>query len=126
MIKQTITQAALLPTETFDGTKSKCEALTESIENASQILDQKTLHIGFFKMTGSPLSSTNTLKAQSPNLMWMELKRKLSMQYSVILSDSHATQAFAQLEQDPSELLDMHFQHTSALLSKYLPYIRYV
>ena len=48
----------------------------------------------------------------------MELKRELFMQYSAILFDSHATQAFAQLEQGPDELLDMYVHHASELLSK--------
>ena len=38
--------------------------------------------------------------------MWMELKRKLSMQYSFILSDRHANQTFTWLEQGRDELLD--------------------
>ena len=37
MIEQTIIQAALSSIETFDGTKSKFEAWTESIENAEYI-----------------------------------------------------------------------------------------
>ena len=48
----------------------------------------------------------------------MELRRELSMQYSNIPYDSHATKAFAQLEQAPHEPFDMYLQHTSKLLSK--------
>ena len=69
-------------------------------------------------MTSSPLSSANTLKAQSLNLMWTELKRELSMQYSAIPFDSHSTQAFAQLEQGLDDLLDMYLHHANELLSK--------
>ena len=69
-------------------------------------------------MLASPLSSANRLKAWSPNLMWTKLKRELSMQYSTISHDSHATYAFSQLEQGPDELLDWYLQHTSELLSK--------
>ena len=68
-------------------------------------------------MTGSPLSSVNSLKAQLSNLTWTELKKELSTQYSAIPFDSHATQAFAQLEQGPDELLDMYLHHSSELLS---------
>ena len=42
------------------------------------------------------------------------------MQYSAIPYDSHVTQAFALLKQDPDELLDMYLHHTSELLSKKL------
>ena len=79
MIEQTIIQAALSSIETFDGTKSKFEAWTESIENTAQISGQDTLRIAFPKVTYSPLSSANRLKAQSPNLTWAELKKELSM-----------------------------------------------
>ena len=48
----------------------------------------------------------------------MELKRELSMQYSVIPMESHVTQAFTQLEQGPDELLDRYLHCTSELLSK--------
>ena len=51
--------------------------------------------------------------------MWMELKNELSMQYSIIPSDTHAAQAFTQLEQGPDELLDDYLHCVSDLLSKY-------
>ena len=40
------------------------------------------------------------------------------MQYSNIPSDSHATQAFTQLEQGMDELLNDYLHHASELLSK--------
>ena len=40
------------------------------------------------------------------------------MQYSVIMSDSHAPQAFTQLEQGLDELLDDYLHYVSELLSK--------
>ena len=91
MIELTITQEAVLPIETFNGTQSKFEAWTESIENAVQTSGKNATYIAFSKLTGSALLTANRLKAGSPNLMWMELKRELSIQYSVILSDNHAT-----------------------------------
>ena len=57
-------------------------------QNAAQISGQNTIHIAFSKLTGSPLSTVNRLKTGSPNLMWTELKKELSMQYSVILLSS--------------------------------------
>ena len=107
MIEQIIIQAALSSIETSGGTKSKFKAQTELIENAAQVFGQHTLHIAFSKMTGSPLSLTNRLKAPSSYHMSMELKRELSMQYSSFPFDSHAMEAFAQLEQGLHELLYM-------------------
>ena len=107
MIQQTIIQPAPSSIETFDCTKSILEALAESIENTAKILGQNTICIAFSKMTGSLLSSANRSKAQLPNLTWTELKRELSIQYSVILSNSHARHAFAWLKHGPDELLDM-------------------
>ena len=63
MIDQTIIQAALSSIEICDGTKSKFEAWTQSIENATQILGQSTTCIAFSKLSGSPLSTANKLKA---------------------------------------------------------------
>ena len=74
--------------------------------------------MAFYKMTGYPLLSANRLKAKSPNITWMELRGKFSMQYSTFPVDSHTTQAFTQMEQGPDELLDMYLHHTSELLSK--------
>ena len=48
------------------------------------------------------------------------------MQYSGIPFPSHATQAFAQLEQGLDELLDMYLHPPSEFLSKNLQYVRYV
>ena len=93
MIEQAIIQVALSSIETFDGTESKFKVWTESIENTAQISGQDMLCIALSKMTGSPLSSANRLKAQSPNLVLIELKLELSLQYSAIPFDSHATQA---------------------------------
>ena len=49
MIEQTIIQAALSSIESFDSTKSKFKAWTESIENTAQISGQDTLHVVFSK-----------------------------------------------------------------------------
>ena len=49
--------------------------------------------------------------------MWTELKKELPLQHSVIPSNTHATQAFTQLEQGPDELLD-DYLHCVSELSK--------
>ena len=49
MIEQTIIQAAIPSTETFNSTKSKYEAWMESIENAAQISGQNAVCISFSK-----------------------------------------------------------------------------
>ena len=56
-------------------TKSTFEVLIESIENAVQISGQNAICIAFSKLTGSPLLTANRLKARSPNLTRMELKK---------------------------------------------------
>ena len=50
--------------------------------------------------------------------MWTELKKELSMEYFVILSDTHAPQALTHLEQGPDELFDDFLHSASELLSK--------
>ena len=106
MIEQTLIQAALTLIKMFDGTKSKCEAWMEVIENAAQISGQNTICISFTKLTGSPLLTANRLQTRLSNLTSAELKNELSMQYSIIPSDTHATQAYTHLEQSLDELLD--------------------
>ena len=53
------------------------------------------------KMIGSPLTSAQKLREETPYLMWKELKSGLSRQYSSIAFDCHATQAFAHLQIAP-------------------------
>ena len=48
----------------------------------------------------------------------MELKREVSVQFSVIPFDIHGIQAFIQLEQGLDELLDDYLHHASKPLSK--------
>ena len=67
-------------------------------------------------MTRSPLSSASRMKAQSPNLMWTELKKEIFMKYSVTPFDSHATKASTKLEQGLDKLLDMYLYHANELL----------
>ena len=69
MTEWTIIQAVLKSIESFDGTKTKFEAWTESIGNAVQILGQRTVCTAFSKLTGSPVSTVNRLNARSPYLM---------------------------------------------------------
>ena len=70
------------------------------------------------QMIGSPLTSVHRLRHRSPNLMWRELKSELSRQYSSIPFNSHATQAFAHLQQGLDELLKMYLCCASEILSK--------
>ena len=118
MIEETIIQAALLSIEMFNGTQSKLEARMESIVNAAPTSGQSTIHIAFSKLTGSHILIAIRLKAMSLKLMWVELKRKLSKQYSGILPESHETPAFTHLEQGLDELLDDHLHFISKLQSE--------
>ena len=102
----------------FDGIKSKFEALMESIEKPVQISGQIAIHIGFSKLTGSLLLTAKRLKTRLPNLTLMEIKKELSIQYSIIPSNTHATQAFTHLEQGQDKLVDDYLHCVSQLLSK--------
>ena len=77
----------------FDGTKSKFEAWIESIKNAVQISGQNAICISFSKLTGIPLLPASRLKTRSPKSTWMEIKKELSMLYSITLFDTHGMQA---------------------------------
>ena len=53
-----------------------------------------------------------------PNLTLSDLKKELSMQYSIYASKTHTPQAFTNLEQGLDELLDDYLYCASELLSK--------
>ena len=118
MVEQTILQAALALREMFNGTKSKFKAWTEAVENVAEISGQNAIWIAFSNVTAFPLLTVNRLKTMSPNLMWADLNEELSMQYSIVPSDIHTTQAFTYLEQGPDKLLDNYLYHVSDLLLK--------
>ena len=88
-----------------------------SIKNTAQISGSNVIHIAFSKLTGSPLLTANRFKTRTPNLMWMELKKELSMQFSVIQLDTYATNIVTQLEQGLDELIDDYLHHVNELLS---------
>ena len=69
-------------------------------------------------MTGSPLTSAYRLRDCLQYMMWKDLKSEPLRQYSTISFNSHATQAFAYLQQGPDELLEMYLHCASELLSK--------
>ena len=108
--------AVLASIETFHGTKIEFEAWTESTKNAAQITGQNAIYIVFSKLTGSPLSTANSLKIISPSLIWMDPKQELSLQCSFIPYDTHTTQVFACLEQGLNEILGDFLHCVSDLL----------
>ena len=83
-----------------------------------QTTGQNTICIAFTKLTNSSHSTANRLKTRSTNLTWMKLKKELSMQYSIIPSNTQGTQALNHLEQGPDVLLDDYLHHAGKLLSK--------
>ena len=89
----------------------------EAIKNVAQISGPDAICIAFSKLIGSPLSTAKRLKTRSPNLTWADLKKELSMQYSIIPSDTQTFQAFSYLEQGPDELLDDYLHCAGDLLS---------
>ena len=88
MTEQSIIQATLISIEMFNGMKSKFKAWMEDIENVAEISGQNAICIAFSKLIISLLSTANRLKTRSPNLTWAELKEELSLQYSIIPSDT--------------------------------------
>ena len=74
--------------------------------------------IAFSKLTGSPPLKVKRLQTRPPNLAWTENKKELSMQHSIISSDTHATEAFTQITQGLVELFDDYLHHVSELLWK--------
>ena len=71
----------------------------------AQISGQNAIHVAFSKLIVSPLLTANRLKTRLPNLTLADLKKELSIQYSITPPDTYATQAFTHLEQGPDELL---------------------
>ena len=67
-------------------------------------------------MLRSSLTSAHRLKDGPPKLTWKELTGELSRHYSSIPFDSHATQAFAHLQQGPSELPEIYLHCASELI----------
>ena len=117
IVEQSIIQASNSSVDTFYGYKIKFESWITSVENAAQILGQNILFIAFSKMVGSPFTSTYRLRDCLPHLTWDDPKNKFSRKYSTILFNSHATQAFAHLQQGPEELLRLYLHCASEYLS---------
>ena len=83
MVEQTILQLSLASIEMFYGTKKNFEAWMQATKNVAQISGQYTIHIAFSRLLGSPSLTANSSKTMSPNLIWPDLKKELSMQYSI-------------------------------------------
>ena len=69
-------------------------------------------------MVGSPFALDCRLRDCLPHLTWDDLKNELLRLHSTTPLDSHATQAFAYLQQGPDELLTLYLHCASELLSK--------
>ena len=74
MVEQPIIQAAISTVETFNGAKSKFEALVASVENAAQISKQAILCITFSEMIGPLLTSAHRLRDHLPYMIKRDLK----------------------------------------------------
>ena len=102
----------------LDGTKSKFEWWTVSMEKAAQIPGQDNLCIVFSKIVGSLLTSAFSLMDWLPHLTWTDLKNELFRQYSPIPFNNNDTQAFAYLLQGSDELHEMYLHSASEHLLK--------
>ena len=57
---------------------------------------------------------------RSSNLTWADLKKELSIHYSIIPSNTHANHTFTHLEQGPDRLLDNFLHHKVIFYQKYI------
>ena len=105
----------------FDGSK-KAEfiAWTHSIENAATLCHLDACNIALSKLQGALLKSANYLKAKETNagktLIWSTLKQHLTSNYSKILYDTHAINAYNTLQQGNDESTKAYLHRASYIL----------
>ena len=90
MADQHIFQVAIFSIETFNGTRSRFESWIASVENTAQNPGQNVLHMAFFKMVGSPLTSAWRLRDYLQHLTCDNLKNECLRLYSTLPFDCHA------------------------------------
>ena len=105
---QPLQQAVLNSIVTFDGAK-KAEFATwaQSVENAARICNPDAVSITLSKLQGALLKSAIYLEGQETNAgkksSWNTFKQHLTANYSEILYDTHAINAYDTLQQGPDE-----------------------
>ena len=92
----------------FDGTnKAEFTVWVQSIENTARLCSLDALSIALSKLQGAPLQSANYLEGKETNsgrtLSWATLKQHLTSNYSEILYNTHAINAYHKLQQGNDE-----------------------
>ena len=105
---QPLQQATFNLINTFDGTKkAEFATWTQSIENSMRICNVDAINIALSKLQGAPLKSAIYLEGKETStgkkLSWITLKCHLTANYSEILYDTHAINAYDTLQQGTDE-----------------------
>ena len=101
------------------------------VENAARLCHLGTLSIALSKLQGVPLKSANYLEANKTNagktLVWSTLTQHLPSNYSELLYDTHAINAYNKLQQGNDESTEAylhrmqdileHIHHTKDMIS---------
>ena len=116
----------------FDSTnKSKFTSWAQSVENTARLCNLDTLSIALSKLQGPPLKLASYLESKEVNsgkqLNWHSLKKHLTSNYSEILYNTHAINAYDSQHQGSSEStiaylhraqdILKHIHHTSDMSS---------
>ena len=99
---QALQQSTLNSIKIFDSNnKSKFTSWAQSVENAAKLCNLDTLTIVLSKLQGPPLKSAHFLESKEissgKQLNWHSLKKHLTTNYSEILYDTPAINAYDNL-----------------------------
>ena len=70
------------------------------------------------KLTGAPLQVATCLQDRMVNVTWEELQKELTINFSPLPYDNHASQAFTNPMQGPEEFLTKYVECSISLLTQ--------
>ena len=114
-------QSTLNSIKIFDGgNKAEFTAWAHSIENTARLSHLDALSIALSKLQGALLKSINYLETKEANagktLIWSTLKKHLSSNYSEILYDINAINAYDTLQQGNDESTEVYLHRAQDIL----------
>ena len=77
-------------------------------QNAATLSHQDPIDVAMTKLTSASLQVAACLWDRVVNVTWKELQKELTINFSPLPYDSHASQAFANLIQGPEESLTLY------------------
>ena len=80
------------------------------LTNAAKLSLQDPIDVAMTKLSGAPLQVATCLQDRVVNVTSKELQRELTINFSPLPYDSHASQTFANLIQGPEESLTLYIQ----------------